>query len=237
MIEEEAKATQEIAKATGKGIDAIKKFFGFMKDIFGAPLIEYGDALHDKIKLYRYKNLLNIIDAVTEIHSKRRLAGKVIPIPPRYAIPIMEKASLEENKNLQEMWAGLIANASDPNQRLQINKLYVEILSAIEPLDAVLLEFLSKQGINVGKGLPSEGLNLARLSKELNATEKEVRLSIYNLIRLQCLVAEKKLTWDNLDGVKGGLILDNEMSFRVSFLGYSLLKACSASKEENQTGV
>jgi hypothetical protein len=34
------------------------------------------------------------------------------------------------------MWAGLIANASDPNNRLNLKRVFSDVLGPLEPLDA-----------------------------------------------------------------------------------------------------
>ena len=127
MNDEEAKAAQEIAKATGKAIEAVQGLGGFLKDVFGSSLRELGGAFYDRAVVYRYLNWLRLLEKVEHIHQMRRNAGKTVPIPLRYAIPILERVSLEDEESLQDMWAGLIANASDPAKRLDIRKRIVRL--------------------------------------------------------------------------------------------------------------
>jgi hypothetical protein len=231
MLEEEAKATQEVAKATGKAIDVVQKIGGFIKEVFGDPISEFSSSLHDRIKLYRYKNFLNIIDEVTEIHSKREIDGKPIPIPPRYAIPMMEKASLEDDKSIQHMWAGLIANATDPDRRQSLDKHYIRILSSIEPIDAQTLQLLPSYEKFEKAGLLStqeiRGLSVSQIAENLEVSVEVVKVSLLSLYDLGCIIDWKSSTWTELNFTHLGARINNDdVFFHRSLLGDSLLNAC-----------
>ena len=53
-----------------------------------------------------------------------------------------ERASLEGNPTLQELWARLMANALDPNFREEIRIAFVSIILELSPLDALILRVL-----------------------------------------------------------------------------------------------
>ena len=59
-IQKVADAAKEIAKAA-------EKLTGFMITVVGAPLEQVSGALDDRIRLFRYKNLLKIQDQVEAI--------------------------------------------------------------------------------------------------------------------------------------------------------------------------
>ena len=220
MIEEESKAIQEVAKAIGKGIDAVRELGVFIKDIFGGTLIEYGRAMLDRAKLYRYKNTLNIMDDVKEIHRQRKIEGKPIPIPPRNAIPLLEKASLEDEEEIQKLWAGLIANATDPDKRLQINKIYIDILSNLEPLDVLVLKTL-------WRATDSDEHSFAWLGAITGATRVELLISIQNLSRLGCVRDERRMLINDMERWTTGIRVEEPgTEFHVTLLGRSLLEAC-----------
>ena len=145
-MDEELKTAQEVAKAAGKGFDLVKQIDDHFVRLFGSAETGVGGIITDWIKYYRYKNWLIIQDKVANIHKKRKLEGKIIPISsPRLAIPLLENASQESDDTLQDMWAGLIANATDPEKKLNLKRVYIRILSELEPIDAQVLQFLSKQ--------------------------------------------------------------------------------------------
>lgn len=226
-MSEEAKAVQEVAKTTREGLELTQRICQFLKKVFGNATEQIGEIAHDWAKFFRYKNLLLIQDKVETIHAKRHLEGKTVPISLRTAIPLIEKASLEDDESLQDMWAGLIANATDPNKRLDVKKIYIEILSSLEPLDVEVLRFLAKQGWNLHRIQfvdRTGGITVAILSEKLNTEEENLYISLQNLARLGCLIDERPQTRGN--AVSGIHVTDPESIFRPSSLGFSLIEAC-----------
>ena len=140
-MEEEAKAVQEVAKTTRKGFEIAEKLGSLLKTIFGEGFSHIGDSFSDWAKYFRYKNLIKLQDRIKSLHVKRGIEGKTIPIPPRYALPLLDSASLEDDENIQDKWAGLIANATDPDKRFQFQKIFIRILSNLEPLGSNFTAF------------------------------------------------------------------------------------------------
>ena len=127
--------------------EAAEKIGNFLNKLLGETVIELGGIPHDWAKYYRYRNLLSIQDKIEAIHKKRKAEGKTLPIPPRYAIPLIQNASQENDESLQEMWAELISNFIDPQKHFNPEKIYIEILSSLEPLDAKVLHFFLETNI------------------------------------------------------------------------------------------
>jgi hypothetical protein len=144
MTDEQAKATQEVARTTGKLTEAVEKVGGFISKVIGGASTQFGGILEDWAKYYRYKNLWVIADKVEAIQARRKLDGQTIPIPPRAAIPMLESASLEDNDVLQEIWARLIANSTDPNFNEPPHPGYIEIIRQMSPDEAIILNSFQK---------------------------------------------------------------------------------------------
>ncbi len=230
MDDEFAKAAQEIAKATGKAIDLVQKVGGFLNKVAGNAAVEVGGALYDWARVFRYKNLIRLQDKVEDIHAARKLQGRSIPIAPRLAIPLLQAASEEDEETLQDMWAGLIANATDPDRRLELRKIFTEILSSLEPLDAEILRYLAGQGWLMHRNVPGGGITLAKMVTALRASEKSIQISLQNLHRLGCVIDEFAATWDQIDTTSfGQRVTDSKTTFRPSPLAFSLLEACDPS--------
>jgi hypothetical protein len=123
ITDEQAKATQEIAKTTGKFVEVAEKIGGFISKVISPVSIEAGEIMGDWARSYRIKNLLSIADRFEAIHAKRRIQ-KLVPILPRIAIPMLESAALEDDEILQDVWAMLIANSTDPNFNLVLHPGY-----------------------------------------------------------------------------------------------------------------
>lgn len=223
-MDEESKAVQEVAKTTGKAIDAAEKLGGFFTKICGGALVELGLSARDWSKYFRYTQLLKIKDKVDEIHRVRRIEGKTIPIDMRYAFPLIDQASLETDESIQTLWARLIANATDPERRFQIKKIHIQILSSLEPLDVLIITYLSRKGWNLIIGETPTGINSERLAQDLTVRLCDIEISLLNLLRLGCIEGARPIYLG--DHAKAGINSDKEMVYRPSFLGYSLLEAC-----------
>lgn len=227
MEEETAKATQEVAKTAAKAIEATEKLGGFLTKVVGGTLVELGGTLQDWAKYFRYKNLLNIQDRFEEIHASRQLDGKATPIPPRYAIPLIQRASEEDDEIIQELWAALIANATDPNKHLDLKKVLLDVVASLEPLDVRILRHLNSQGWLMHRNVPGGGITVAALVQQFGVSEEYVRLSLQNLNRLGLLGDEFESTYNDIDTTSFGLrVTHPKTTFRPSPLGFALLKAC-----------
>ena len=227
MLDEEAKAIEEVARATGKALDLAKATGGFLDDLFGQTLRQFGGVAADWARYFRYKNFLIITGKALGILQSRGLAGKPLPIPPQFALPILEGASLEAEDEIQDLWAGLIANAADPQCRLQIRKVFIEILRGLEPLDAQILKDLSDPKIeNTFSILTKSMLNAAVLATRVDALEDEVKISLATLARYGSILDAWENTLENLDhGYAGFRVSNPKSNFRLSHLGHALIKA------------
>jgi hypothetical protein len=112
-----------------KAADILHKLAGPMAEEFGAML-------GDKVRVYRVKNLV-----ATMQKTERILRDVGLPpnaVPPRLLLPIIENSSVEVNETLQEMWAGLLATASQ--QTDSVSPSFVETLKQLTPDEARHLE-------------------------------------------------------------------------------------------------
>lgn len=193
--EETAKAVQAIAKVAGQTIDTTNSLGRFLHKIIGPGLSNLGGAFNDWAWEFRYKNALRIADRVEAIHKERELFGKTVPIPPRLGIPLIEKAVLEDDQTLAEMWAGLIANATDPSRAVVPRRTLIELLGSLEPLDALVLQLIASYEIRypdrkVTGFSPAESSeraqwpNFENLAEELELPSNAVILALDNLERL-----------------------------------------------------
>jgi hypothetical protein len=228
-MNEKSKAIQEVAKTTGKAIDASVKFGAFLDKCLGKGFAHLGDAFSDWAQAFRYRNLLILIDKVESIHRDRQLQGKTIPLLPKHVIPILEHASLEDDDDVRQMWAGLIANSSDPEVKFSIRKLYIEILSSLDPLDVYILNSLTDESLDERFGLMTgEHLNAEQISLEIERDYEDVLISLSNLSRHGLIIDSWKNSLESLDyGYSGFRVNNPKSNFRLSHLGGILLDGCS----------
>lgn len=227
MLDEEAKAVQEVAKATGKAIDLTRSTGGFLGDVFGESLRQFGGVISDRIRYARYLHWLTIVDKVQQIHQERAVDGKWLPVPPQFLLPLLDGASLEAEPTVQELWAGLIANATDPTRALEIKKVFIEVLRGLEPLDAKVLECLNDPNLNDTFGIMTGAtFNAAEIASRLNADDEDIKISLQTLARFGCVIDSWENTLESVDRGYSGFRVNNPKSnFRLSHLGKQLLAA------------
>lgn len=156
-IIETAKATQEVAKATKKGLEISEKLGGFLSTVFGLPFEHASGILSDKLQFMRWERQNRLIDRVNEINEKRRISGKEIVVQPKLAIPCIENASYEESNDLQDLWARLLASAQNTETASEVRTAYVDVIKQLEVMDVQLLNLLYRSYLNFKKGQGSSG--------------------------------------------------------------------------------
>lgn len=215
--------------AASKGIELLRELGGFFGMILGPSVKDIGGTLSDYAAYIRYRNLISIRDKVEKIHERRRLSGKTILILPRYAIPLIENASIENEESIQEKWAALIANATDPDKKLELKKIFINTLASLEPIDAAILNFLFQDGVDENYSITGDQhLNANTLSSAIGCSGEEVRISLQNLYRQGCIIDSWEQSWENLDkGYSGFRVNNPDSNFRLSHFGFSLMVACS----------
>lgn len=144
-LQEGSKAVQEIAKTTNAGIAATEKLGGFVSRIIDEPLVMVMGILTDKLSYMRWERRLRLVERSKELIADRNIEGPLNTVPPKIALPIVEHASLEENDELQDLWACLIASAVDPSFKGQIRAAYIEILRDLEVNDVHILEYIFRR--------------------------------------------------------------------------------------------
>ncbi|MGD0488767.1 MAG: Abi-alpha family protein [Syntrophorhabdales bacterium] len=208
----------EIAKTTGKALEITEGVGRFVSKILGDACAEFGNSLHDWAKYFRYKNLLRIQDRVDQIHRKRELEGRTIPLKPSIGIPLIQAASIVEDESLQEMWACLIANSTDPCFEERIKRSFVDILSSLDPIDAHILDWFSHQGWSNAL----REISIESISKSLNMEKADVGISLSNLNRLGLIDLSVPTT-------PGHILVsasDTRATYLLSRIGCSLLTLC-----------
>jgi len=240
-MSEEAKAIQEVDKATSKAINAGEKLGGFLSRVFGEPIETTVGMLQDKLSVTRWERQLRLADRVQQILQERGAGATILPVPPRLALPIIEKASLETDDYLQDLWARLLASCMDPKQASSVRSAFVGIIQEIEVTDAKALEYifseLRKFSVHRLKPLAEISPHKVGITKKdilsaLSIGEDRYYLSIDNLMRLRLLISFS----ENSSFDVGDESIDASYSYgyeRVSMtsLGISFVLACTATDE------
>ncbi len=223
-IEETAKAGQEIAKTAGKAIEASEKLGGFVARFIAGPLEQASGIVEDKLKYLRWERQARLMKRAEEFMQEIGLRDPTRAVPLKLAIPLLEGASLEDDDELQDLWAKLLVNAADANSTIEIKRVFVDILESIGPLEAQILdvvyrlpfEKMQHQGV-LTKDLP----RLAMIASDdanfkPEPASPEIELALANLARLGCLSPDKT--------IGGGEVFSQ---INPTLLGKTFVEACT----------
>ncbi len=139
-VQQVAKAVEETAKATNKGLEVIHAAGSYIGEALGSlPADAVGLAGGDWLREARLRNLEKLRHRTDQIRKDRGVEDQSPELSPSILIPIAEAASNESRDDLQELFARLLANAADPNRDNRVRREFIELVSQLEPLDARML--------------------------------------------------------------------------------------------------
>jgi hypothetical protein len=123
-----------------------------LKTLAGPAFEEFGAILGDKAKIYRLKNFIKTAEKSKQILDEAGL--KPESVPSRLLLPIIENCSVEDNDDLQERWAGLLASASQESDSLSPS--FVETLKQLTPREAKHLDYVFAESSKGQKKRPTK---------------------------------------------------------------------------------
>lgn len=122
-----------------KGLELAKEFLG---KLISPTVEEIGLLISDNVRYLRYKNQIGILLKAKDYVEKRNIKVKEIPI--KILVPLLDKASLEDNEEIQDKWAKMLTNMVDSEYNLQ-NQIFPHILSQISIEEFNELKVLQSQ--------------------------------------------------------------------------------------------
>jgi hypothetical protein len=232
-IIETAKATQEVAKATTKGLEVSEKVGGFFAKVLGEPIETATGILGDKLKFMRWERQVRLVDQVQKINHDRGIEGKEIPVPPKLAIPIIENASLEENDLLQDLWAKLMSSAQGKESSIEVRSAFIDIIKQLEVIDVQILNAMFDGYVNavgrknIHKETPRKiSFSKTNIMKALQISEYIYEDAIDNLMRVRCVCSEVKVMSSISAGGESMTIDKGYDSLNLTSLGVRFVVAC-----------
>lgn len=117
---------------------------GFLKSVCVPALDEVGLLLRDKVRYWRINNILRILDkAKGKLHFENEELK--IQAHPRVALAIIDNGSLNDNDEVQEMWAGLFASSCSKDGQEDENLIFVDLLKQLTVGEARILKYASER--------------------------------------------------------------------------------------------
>jgi hypothetical protein len=161
-----------------KGIDGgVSAARHLLQKLCGPAFDELGLLLQDRARVYRLKNQLRMLGKVQDMLQE---AGKEVrPVPLRTLLPLLEGAALEDDENLSDKWAGLLASAASSDETESTHPSFPRILCEISPREALIIDKLHQTGGETDWTSFREGL-----SKEFGTSVESINQAYGNLFRL-----------------------------------------------------
>jgi hypothetical protein len=116
----------------------LDKADAFLRTLLGPATVETGELLADKIRVRRFKNQVRVLRLAQEMLEAAGLKARQVNL--RTLVPLLERASLEENPDIQQMWAVLLANASQTTVSGALQTICIRVLSGISSYETRILQ-------------------------------------------------------------------------------------------------
>jgi hypothetical protein len=120
--------------------ESVNKASHFLEIILKPPLQELGLLVQDRVKLWRFKQQVNIINNAKVFLDKKGISPQKVPL--KVLVPLLENGSLEEDFNMQQKWSSLLASAADPSNNNIFILQHIEILNQISSVEAKVLDMI-----------------------------------------------------------------------------------------------
>jgi mRNA-degrading endonuclease RelE of RelBE toxin-antitoxin system len=215
---------KEVAKeATKLSIEAAKELLG---KLVNSSLEEVGELLADNVKYYRFKNQIKILKKAQQLIDKENIKPQNIPLKTLY--PILEAGSLEEDEDMSDRWAKLLATAANPLSPIVVRPSFPEILKELSPQEATILEKIFDMVTTIP--IPpiewaNRGATGESLKKVLKLSEDEFEIAIDNLYRLQ-LCSPPSTQLEFVDNKHHRFQLQMKDIICLTHLGFAFVSCC-----------
>lgn len=170
----------------------------FIKKLLGTAISETGHLIGDEIKFRRFKNQVAIFTKAKVFLEQKGVDPKKINL--KVLVPLIEYSSLEEEEEIQTIWANVIANIASYDTEQLFNLKCIEILKEITPNEILFLDnlysfFIEKQSETLAKWQSIDKLKdrtsispdyaiiyPSKIGKDLNFSDESVDLYVDRLL-------------------------------------------------------
>jgi hypothetical protein len=137
--------TPEDAKLIETGVkaatsEALRPFTDLITKLFGPAAEEIGLGLSVGLAAWRMKRQIRFWKQTQDFIADSGF--EPLPVAPKMLFPIIQNASLEDNDDLQDRWAALLANAANPEFNPAVHPSYSDVLRYLSANDVRFLELV-----------------------------------------------------------------------------------------------
>jgi hypothetical protein len=107
-------------------------------------------------------------------------------IPLKIGLPLLDHATLEEDDELQDVWARLLVNGGDADSHIELKKVFVSILADLSAFDARLLAGIAgaPNADTTGVFLTGGKVSPPMVGQAPPTPPEIVTVALWNLVRL-----------------------------------------------------
>ncbi len=179
---DEATAISAVAKASDRALEIVQQVGGFFGKVLGTiPEDAVGFLGGDWLHHVRVRNLAKLDEETDRILENRGPKPVLEPVSLSLAIPLITAAQDESRKELQEIWARLLANAMDKN-RGGVRLSFIETVKKFDPVDALVLLKLDEW-----RPVTDATERVNNFASALAVAPDEISTSLGRLIKLDCV--------------------------------------------------
>jgi hypothetical protein len=204
------------AEAKADLTPAVKGATSFLGRLLGKAADEAGLMIAESVGYVRFCNQLRILNRAEKMLEEAGIEPKKVDL--KFLAPFLEKCSLEDDPDLSERWAALLAYTATTGDKR--NAIFPGILAEMSSADAKVLEWAearSKMELDSTFGIPRRGVNFEDFGSWAN-----FQLSLDNLRRLGLIVGP---------GVDVGFDGNPPRPYNFPSLAKAFLKACRGEKK------
>jgi len=181
-----------LAKATAEAVaPEVSKYIG---TILGASQIEAGEMAAEWIRYHRFKRSIKYLKKSMKQLEDAGLHPQEVPV--KTLVPLMENASLEDDEELSDRWASLLANAAAGGD---VPPSFTRILSDLEPVHARVLDELYNVSMSMAPGHRDQaGISGPKTAEAHGMDREQFGAVVDNLFRLRVAQGVSEIErWDS----------------------------------------
>lgn len=126
-----------------------------VKTLAGPAAEEIGLSFRDSVQVWRFKRQVRLFERVKQFCAEAGIKPQAVKLP--FLFDVVERASLEEDDDLQDMWAALLANEADPRRESLMSSAFPEVLRQLSKAEAGYLYQLDRATSGAPVPRPNQG--------------------------------------------------------------------------------
>jgi hypothetical protein len=159
-----------------------EKALDFVQQILTDPISELTGTLKDKFEYVRFKNKVNILLKVKKFLESKGIKTES-KIPMKDLSTLLEYSSFEDEEQMQDKWASLLANTLDPKNKFNSCHLFSQVLNQLSINEINILTYLLNKSFLTHAG-EVVFIEQKRLINQSGADYNTALIVIDNLLRL-----------------------------------------------------